>query len=124
MRRIALAGIVCVLILAGIVACRAWRSSNPDILQIGNFLALALTLVVLIWYAHDTNVMARVAQERWMREGVLGTTYSMQLLGGKADAGRTLFQLQNPSTLVVRVFGVIADRDGLPGVSVRDRQRL
>src|SRR5262245_51201063 len=44
----------------------------------------------------------RVTRERWMREGVLSTTYSMDLIGDKGQAGRTLFRLHNPSTLVVR----------------------
>jgi hypothetical protein len=37
-----------------------------------------------------------------MRDGVLSTTYAMQLIGDKGQAGRTLFQLHNPSTLLVR----------------------
>lgn len=76
---------------------------DADILEIGNFIVLALTLIVLVWYAYDTNSIARVTQERWMREGVLGTTYSMQLVGEKGEAGsRTLLQIHNPSTLIVR----------------------
>jgi hypothetical protein len=57
---------------------------------------------VLVWYAYDTNVIARVTKERWMREGVLSTAYSLQLVGEKGSAGRTLVQLNNPSTLIIR----------------------
>ena len=64
--------------------------------------SIFLTLIVLVWYAYDTNSIARVTRERWMREGVLGTTYSMELVGQKGEPGRTLFRIHNPSTLVVR----------------------
>jgi hypothetical protein len=99
MKNVAIAFAIGVIVIAAFVTWRALGSSNVDTLQIGNFLALSLTLIVLIWYAHDTNVIARVTQERWLREGVLSTTYSMQLLGDKGQVGRTLFQVHNPSTL-------------------------
>ena len=37
-----------------------------------------------------------------MREGVLSTTYGLQLTGNKGDPGHTIFQIHNPSTLIVR----------------------
>ena len=45
---------------------------------------------------------SRCPKERWMREGVLSTTYSMELIGSKGDVGRTLFKIHNPSTLIVK----------------------
>jgi hypothetical protein len=35
-------------------------------------------------------------------EGVLGAMYSMELVGNKGDAGRTMFRIHNQSRLVVR----------------------
>ena len=102
MKKIAIAFAVCVLATAAFVISRAWGLKDTNVLQIGNFLVLALTLIVLVWYASDTNAIARVTQERWMREGVLSTTYSMECRGNKGDAGRTYLRLHNPSTLVVR----------------------
>jgi hypothetical protein len=93
---------VCTLAVAVLVVWSVWSSKDANALAIGNFVALALTLIVLVWYAYDTNSIARVTRERWLREGVLSTTYAMQLTGEKGQAGRTLFQLHNPSTLIVR----------------------
>lgn len=102
MKKIVIAFAVAVLLIAGFVTWKAWCSKDAEILTIGNFLVLTLTLIVLVWYAYDTNVIARVTQQRWQREGVLSTTYSLQLLGEKGQAGRTLVQLHNPSTLLIR----------------------
>jgi hypothetical protein len=77
-------------------------TSNATVLGLGNFIVIALTLIVLIWYAYDNNSIARVTRDRWVREGVLTTTYSMELLGEKGQVGRTLVRIHNPSTLVVR----------------------
>jgi hypothetical protein len=63
---------------------------------------LSLTLVVLVVYAYDTNSVARITRDRWAREGVLGATYNMPLTGERGDGRRTMFQIHNPSTLVIR----------------------
>lgn len=102
MKKIAIAFAISVLLIAGFFTWRAWCWDDANILAIGNFVVLSLTLVVLVLYAYDTNAIARVTQQRWMREGVLSTTYSLQLIGEKGQAGRTLVQIHNPSTLVVR----------------------
>lgn len=102
MKKIAIAFAVVAILVAGFVTWKAWCSKDANILAIGNFLVLTLTLIVLVWYAYDTNAIAKVTQERWLREGVLSTTYSLQLLGEKGQSGRTLVQLHNPSTLIVR----------------------
>lgn len=93
------------LIVTSIAAFITWKSLvcyDSTILGIGTFLVLALTLVVLIWYAYDTNSIARVTNERWLREGVLSTTYRFQLDDNKNEVGKTLFRINNPSSLVVR----------------------
>jgi hypothetical protein len=100
MRQVAIGFALCVLAIGAVVTWREW--STKDALTLGNFVILALTLIVLAWYAYDTNSIARITRERWMREGVLSTTYSMELVGDKGQAGRTLFRIHNPSTLVVR----------------------
>jgi len=100
MKQVAVSFTVCVFAITAIVAWRGWSTNHA--LALGNFAILALTLIVLVWYAYDTNSIARVTRERWMREGVLSTTYSMELLGVKGEAGQTLFRIHNPSTLVVR----------------------
>jgi hypothetical protein len=86
-----------------IMALVAWCAWPPkDIVALGTFVVLALTLIVLVWYAYDTNSIARVTGERWLREGLLSTGYSMNITDEKGEAGRTVFQLQNQSALVVR----------------------
>lgn len=103
MKRLSIVFAVTVIIVTTIVTWITLCTNNSLILGIGSFVVLSLTLIVLIWYAYDTNSIAKVTQERWLRDGVLSTTYSFQLVGTKGDAGRTLVQLHNPSTLVVRV---------------------
>jgi hypothetical protein len=100
MKKVAVGFTVCAFAVTAIVTHSAWPPT--DALALGNFLILALTLIVLVWYAYDTNSIARVARERWMREGVLSATYSMELIGNRGEAGRTLFRIHNPSTLIVR----------------------
>ena len=102
MKTIAIGFAICTLLIVALVTWSAWSSRDATALAIGNFVVLALTLMVLVWYAYDTNSIARVTRERWLRDGVLSTTYAMQLTGEKGEAGRTLFQLHNPSTLIVR----------------------
>jgi len=102
MKTIAIAFAIAVSLIAGFVTWKTWYLEDADILAIGTFLVLTLTLIVLVWYAYDTNTIAKVTQQRWIREGVLSTTYSLQLLGDRGQAGRTLVQLHNPSTLIVR----------------------
>jgi hypothetical protein len=91
-----------VLAIATLVTWRAWSSKEANALAIGNFLILAFTLMVLVWYAYDTNRIARLTRERWIREGVYRVSYVMEAVGEKGQAGRTLFKIANPSTLAVR----------------------
>ena len=102
MKKIAVSFAVCVILIAIVVTYSTWSSKDVNALNIGSFLILSLTLIVLVWYAYDANTIARVTHERWMREGVLATTYSMELTGQKGQPGRTLFRIHNLSTLIVR----------------------
>ena len=99
MKKIVIGFALSVLLITVFISWYSWSESNA--LAIGNLVILSLTLIVLSWYALDTNSIARVTQARWLREGVLGTTYNMHLVGTKGDAGKTVFQLHNPSPLVV-----------------------
>ena len=65
--------------LLGVAICAfvAWRelaSAQPRLIELGSLLVLTMTLVVLVWYAYDTNSIARVTRDRWTREGILATT--------------------------------------------------
>lgn len=91
----------CVIAIGGFVLWRAWPPNEANLLSLANFLIGTLTLVVLVWYAYDTNSIARVTLERWRREGVLSPSYEMQLVGEKGSTGRTLFRLHNLSALIV-----------------------
>jgi hypothetical protein len=98
--------IIFALLGAAICAFVAWRelaSAQPRLIELGNLLVLTMTLVVLVWYAYDTNSIARVTRDRWMREGILATTYGLGMPGASVgDSGHTTFQLHNGSPLVVR----------------------
>ena len=102
MKRVSIVIAVIILVITAIVVCIALFVKDSTIVGIGTFVVLSLTLIVLIRYAYDTNSIAKATQERWMRESVISTTYSTELLGGKGDRGRTLFRIINPSTLIVR----------------------
>src|ERR1051326_1900805 len=99
MKLIAITFAVLIVIITALITWHAWPPEDP--LAIGSFAISTLTLLVLTLYAYDTNSMARVTRERWLRDGVLSTTYEMALVRGDKN-GRTLFRLHNPSTLVVR----------------------
>jgi hypothetical protein len=101
-KTLALAFAVVVILITVAVIWLSQRCANDRAVPTGTFVVLALTLIVLIGYAYDTNSIAHVTRERWAREGVLSTTYEMSLVDKKGEEGRTLFRLQNPSTLVVR----------------------
>lgn len=96
-----LASIFGILVLIIIIIVTIFNWQENDCLALANFVMLGFTLIVLVWYAYDTNSIAQITRERWIREGVLSTTYSMELIGKKGDSGRTLFQIHNPSSLVV-----------------------
>jgi len=91
-KTVAIGFAACTVVIAALVVWSARASKDATALTLGTFVILALTLIVLVWYAYDTNSIARVTRERWLREGVLSTTYGMQLIGEKGQAGRTLFR--------------------------------
>jgi len=101
-RLVPLAFVLVAIVIAALVIWEALNSTDSSLLAIGNFAVLTLTLIVLVWYAYDTNLIAQVTLERWQRDGVLSTTYSMELIGKRGDTGKTTFRLHNSSTLVVR----------------------
>lgn len=89
--------------ICGFVAWRELVSPAPRLIELASLVILTMTLIVLVWYAYDTNLISRITSERWTKEGILATTYSISLPGASVgDSGRTVFQLTNGSTLVVR----------------------
>ncbi len=100
MKIITILFVASILLMMLTVTWFCWASE--DFLTLGNFVVLSLTLIVLAWYAYDTNSIARITRERWLRDGVLRTTYEMQVIDQKGNNGHTIFRLHNPSTLVVR----------------------
>ena len=103
MRTIAIAFAILGAAICAFVAWRELASVQPRLIELGNLVVLTMTLVVLVWYAYDTNAIARGTRDRWAREGILGTTYNLTMPGASVgDAGRTTFQLHNGSPLVVR----------------------
>jgi len=100
--------------LACLIVYKARQKPNFDILQIGTFGVLTLTLIAIIFYAFDTNRLARLTQKRWERENLLLATYAMAITDHKGDKGRTGFAILNPSNLVLeakvwcdfKVYGV------------------
>ena len=103
MKAIAIAFALVAAVICAFVGWRELTSPNPRLLELGSLLVLAMTLVVLVVYAYDTNSIARVTRDRWTRESVLATSYSLALPGASVgDSGRTTFQLHNRSPLIVR----------------------
>ncbi|MGZ3597003.1 MAG: hypothetical protein ACXWMH_07465 [Syntrophales bacterium] len=94
--------IVILLVAAYVSYCSAYVF-DESILNIATFIVLTLTLIALIIYAYDTNLIASTARARWEREHILESYYSMNIVPRKDnDRGRTLFLVGNPSTLMLR----------------------
>jgi hypothetical protein len=103
MRRVAVIAFAIAVVLLTIWASyRELHSQSARPLELASFIVLALTLIVLVWYAYDTNTIARVTQHKWLNEGGVNVTYALQLDPQKGSAGRTAVQLYNLSTLIVR----------------------
>lgn len=104
MKWVAVTFSVCVTLVIAYVLWISWPWTSNNHIGLATFVVTSLSLIVLTWYAYDNNSIARITQERWKREGLLGTSYSMELVGtkDKPGEGRTLFRLRNASPLVVR----------------------
>jgi len=103
MRKIILWTFVIIIVLcAGYIVKLSSVQPDMNILEIGIFVVLTLTLIALIFYAYDTNLLASIGKSRWERESVLNATYEMVGINDKGGAGRTLFRITNPSTLIIR----------------------
>lgn len=79
------------------------RAPSPRPVELSSLVILTVTLIVLVWYAYDTNQIARATSDRWLREGVLSTAYNLAMPGASVgDVGRILVQIANGSPLVVK----------------------
>jgi hypothetical protein len=95
--------IIVMLVVAAYVSFCSAYVFDESILSIATFIVLTLTLIALIIYAYDTNLIASMARARWERENILESYYSMTIVPRKDnDRGRTLFLVGNPSTLMLR----------------------
>jgi hypothetical protein len=112
--------VLLMVICAVIIVCKSINRPDIKILEIGNFIVLSLTLVALIFYAHDTYRLASIGQSKWEKENILNATYEMVGINDLGGAGRILFRITNPSTLIIRakvwaefkVYGVPVDPGG------------
>lgn len=103
MRKIVLWGIIILIIVCtGYVVYVSIGQPDRDILEIGTFIVLSLTLVALVFYANDTNLLASVGQSKWERENILSATYQMTGIDDRGGVGRILFRINNPSTLIIK----------------------
>lgn len=103
MKKVAIAFAVAGTLICAFVVWHELGKTEPRLLELGNLVVLTLTLIVLLWYAYDTNSIAHDTRDRWVKEGVLATTYELGLPGASVgDKGRTIFKLHNGSPLVVR----------------------
>jgi len=104
MRKIVLVCIISLIFLCGAyVVYQAVCAPNKDVLGIGTFIVITITLVSLIIYANDTNVIASITRLRWERESILQAYYVMEVVPqDKSDEGRTMFRIGNPSSLMLR----------------------
>lgn len=61
-------------------------------------LILGVTLIVILWYARNTQRMTTIAEKRWERDSMIRATYNITMA---ADKNSVLFAITNPSTLLV-----------------------
>lgn len=90
MKKAAIAFAAAVAIVAILITGYAIACGSAEPVAIGQLWMLALTLIVLVWYAYDTNSIATVTRQRWLREAVLSTSYEVALIR-KAGGGRSHF---------------------------------
>jgi hypothetical protein len=103
LKYLAIAFAVCGSAICGFVAWKELQTAQPRFIELGSLLVLTVTLIVLVWYAYDTNVVARITAKRWAREGILTVGYDISLRGSSVgDVAKTFFSLSNNSPLIVR----------------------
>ncbi len=61
-------------------------------------LILGITLIIILWYARNTQRMATIAEKRWERDSMIRATYNIKMA---TDKKSVLFAITNPSTLLV-----------------------
>lgn len=103
MRKLVFGCIITLILLCGFCVVYRACTLNMDILEVGTFIVITLTLVALIIYANDTNLIASITRSRWERESILQTSYLMEVIPqDKNDKGRTMFHIRNSSNLMLR----------------------
>jgi len=74
--------VVMLLVAAYVSYCSAYVLDD-NILNIATFVVLTMTLIALIIYAYDTNLLASMDRARWEREHILESYYSMTIVPRK-----------------------------------------
>lgn len=72
-----------------------------NVIGIGTFIVLSLTLIALVVYAYDTHIIANYSKLTWERASILNTTYLMEYIKD-SKKGRTVFKIINPSSLMIK----------------------
>ncbi|HMM74864.1 MAG TPA: hypothetical protein PJ986_04080 [Gammaproteobacteria bacterium] len=90
---------VIVFVLMIVTTVVAW--SSDKYVDLASAWILAATLVVLLWYAFDTNRMANATSERQKREGLLPVSWSLRLISDH-PRGRTMVTMSNGTMQVVK----------------------
>jgi len=91
--------VVLVLVLMGATTVAAW--SSETYVDLASAWILAATLIVLLWYAYDTNRMANAAAERQKREELLPVSWHLRLVPEHLR-GRTMVTMTNGTMQVVK----------------------
>ncbi|TAL62639.1 MAG: hypothetical protein EPN88_13130 [Bacteroidetes bacterium] len=78
-----------------------FESNEVDYVSIGNLIILALTLLVLLQYAYDTNRLANITQDYNLTPNIMHKLSSALLSSDEYDIG---FDLLNQSSFYVKAF--------------------
>ena len=105
MKNVAVAFGVLGAVICAFVIWHELKTPDPQIADLGTLVVLTLTLIVLVWYAYDTNSIAQITHQRWAREAVLATNFELLNPDPSAgDSGRSIVRFHNRSSLVVHAI--------------------
>ena len=98
---IVISGILLVIIFAIFFVIKSLESEPVNYVSIGTLIILAVTLIVLIQYAYDTNRIANITQEFNLTPNVMHRISSANLSNKEIDIG---FDLLNQSNFYVKAY--------------------
>lgn len=94
--------IICIAAISLFIIFITLQKPEYNIISLGSFIVLALTLIALIFYAFDTNTIARITKLKWEQESVLSATYTIEMYTGTVNSDKVLFRLTNPSKTFIK----------------------